>query len=95
MFKLHECFPGVRYIVCDTSMEPMAAGMNIAHSPGLTRSPKADATGRTNVFMNGIKGSGPMGFQPSVFDSQAGDMDWSPYWDHMTYAWRKGVLRWI
>jgi hypothetical protein len=29
-----------------------------------------------------------MGFQPSVFDSQAGEPAWSPYWDHMTYAWK-------
>jgi hypothetical protein len=87
-FKLHECFPGVRYIVCDTSLEPMAEGMAVAHSPGLESSPEAGATGRTNVFMNGIEGPGPMGFQPSVFDSRAGSMDWSPYWDHMTYGWR-------
>jgi hypothetical protein len=39
--------------------------------------------------MNGIPGPGPMGFQPSVFDSLAGEPAWSPYWDHMTYAWRK------
>lgn len=91
MFKLHECFPGVRYIVCDTSMEPMAEGMNIAFSPRLAGTNGAKATGRTNVFMNGIEGPGPMGFQPSVFDSQAGDEEWSPYWDHMTYAWNKGA----
>lgn len=30
-----------------------------------------------NVFMNGIEGPGPMGFQPSVFDTQAGDPEWS------------------
>ena len=90
-FKLHECFPGVRYIVCDTSLEPMAEGMHVVNSPGLADSPSAAATGRTNVFMNGLKGPGPMGFQPSVFDSQAGDAEWSPYWDHMTYAWADGV----
>jgi hypothetical protein len=90
-FKLHECFPGVRYVVFDTSLEPMAEGMNIAHSPGLADSPDAGATGRTNVFMNGLDGSGPMGFQPSVFDSRAGTPEWSPYWDHMTYAWKDGV----
>lgn len=28
-----------------------------------------------------------MGGQPSVFDSDAGDPDWSPYWDHFVYAW--------
>lgn len=88
-FKLHECFPGVRYIVMDTSLEPMSQGMNVAHSPALTDSPGAGATGRTNVFMNGLEGPGPMGFQPSVFDSAAGSPEWSPYWDHMTYAWKK------
>lgn len=89
-FKLHECFPGVRYIVTDTALKPMAEGMNVVHSPKLDGSSKANATGRTNVFMNGIKGSGPMGFQPSVFDSAAGSPSWSPYWDHMTYAWKDG-----
>jgi hypothetical protein len=88
-FKLHECFPQARYIVVDTSLEPMAVGMNIASSPMLTGTSKAEATGRTNVFMNGVKGPGPMGFQPSVFDSKAGAKEWSPYWDHMTYAWKK------
>ena len=66
----------------------MAQGMQIAHSPALQESPRARATGRTNVFMNGLKGPGPMGFQPSVFDSEAGAEEWSPYWDHMTYAWK-------
>jgi hypothetical protein len=89
-FKLHECFPGVRYIVVDTSLEPMAEGMHIAHSLRLAGTHDAGATGRTNVFMNGMKGPGPMGFQPSVFDSQAGSPEWSPYWDHMTYAWKEG-----
>jgi hypothetical protein len=90
-FKLHECFPGVRYIVADTSLEPMAEGMHIVASPALADSRPAGATGRTNVFMNGLEGPGPMGFQPSVFDSKAGEPEWSPYWDHMTYAWADGV----
>ena len=90
MFKLHECFPGVRYIVVDTSLAPMAEGMHVAHSPRLAGSHEAGATGRTNVFMNGVKGPGPMGFQPSVFDSEAGSPAWSPYWDHMTYGWTDG-----
>ncbi|MBI4259731.1 MAG: hypothetical protein HY658_04105 [Actinobacteria bacterium] len=90
-FKLHECFPESRYIVVDTSLAPMADGMRVAHSPRLASAHDAEATGRTNVFMNGIEGPGPMGFQPSVFDSRAGDAEWSPYWDHMTYAWGRGV----
>ena len=89
LFKLHECFPGSRYIVCDTSAPPMAEGMQIVGSPRLGGASEAGATGRVNVFMGGIAGSGPMGGQPSVFDSSAGDPSWSPYWDHMTYVWEQ------
>ena len=68
----------------------MAEGMKVAHSPKLGDAPKVQATGRTNVFMSGVKGTGPMGFQPSVFDSVVGSTSWSPFWDHMTYAWKDG-----
>jgi hypothetical protein len=89
-FKLHECFPGSRYIVTDHSIRPAAEMTHTAYAPRLQGRPRQlGATGRTNVFMNGRKGPGPMGFQPSVFDSDPGDRDWSPYWDHFTYAWRR------
>lgn len=90
-FKLHECFPNVRYIVTDVELAPMAEGMAVAHSPAFAGVSDAGATGRTNVFMNGLEGPGPMGFQPSVFDTQAGDPEWSPFWDHLTYAWADGA----
>lgn len=90
-FKLHECFPGSRYIVTDTSAPPMAEGMHIGAAPRLQEATGAGATGRVNVFMGGVEGPGPMGFQPSVFDSTAGDPVWSPYWDHLTYVWKEGV----
>jgi hypothetical protein len=90
-FKLHECFPNARYIVCDHSIEPAAMMTRTMYSPGLQAGPRrAGATGRTNVFMNGIPGPGPMEHQPSVFDSDPGDPQWSPYWDHFTYEWRPG-----
>jgi hypothetical protein len=90
-FKLHECFPGARYIVTDHSVAPAAEMTHTAYAPHLQKDPRdAGATGRTNVFMNGLKGPGPMGFQPSVFDSDPGDAAWSPYWDHFTYVWRDG-----
>ncbi|MGH2742065.1 MAG: DUF7482 domain-containing protein, partial [Thermoleophilaceae bacterium] len=90
-FKLHECFPNARYIVCDHSIAPAAEMTRTLFSPGLHGAPRrAGATGRTNVFMNGIPGPGPMEHQPSVFDSDPGDPQWSPYWDHFAYEWRKG-----
>lgn len=91
LFKLHECFPGSRYIVCDTSAPPMAGGMAIVASPRLATAPTVGATGRVDVFMGGIQGPGPMGAQPSVFDSRAGEPSWSPYWDHFTYVWKDGI----
>jgi hypothetical protein len=91
MFKLHECFPGSRYIVTDHSIAPAAQGTHTVHAPLLHDRPnEAGATGRTNVFMNGFRGPGPMKHQPSVFDSDAGQPQWSPYWDHFTMEWRNG-----
>ena len=87
-FKLGQCYPGSRYIVTEHSIAPAAAMTKTIFAPGLQGRPtEAGATGRTNVFMNGLPGPGPMGFQPSVFDFDAGDAEWSPYWDHFTYAW--------
>jgi hypothetical protein len=69
-FKLHECFPASRYIVTDHSLAGPAKKTNTVLSPKLQDKPmKAEATGRTNVFMNGFDGPGPMKQQPSVFDS--------------------------
>jgi hypothetical protein len=91
-FKLGQCYPGSRYFVLDHSMGPMADGTFTSFSPRLHTGPsEAGATGRTNVFMNGIEGPGPMGFQPSAFDFDAGSPAWSPYWDHWTYAWKDGA----
>jgi hypothetical protein len=91
-FKLHECFPNARYIVCDHSIAPAAEMTRTLFSPGLHARPRrTGATGRTNVFMNGIPGPGPMEHQPSVFDSDPGDPQWSPYWDHFTYEWRRSA----
>ncbi len=91
-FKLHECFPNARYIVCDHSIAPAAEMTSTVFAPALHEDPRrAGATGRTNVFMNGLPGPGPMERQPSVFDSDPGDPIWSPYWDHFAYEWRPGA----
>jgi hypothetical protein len=92
-FKLHECFPGSRYIVTDTSAAPMAPMMAVtASSP--TQSlvgDSFDGTDKIWVFGNGIQGSGVMGFQPAIFAHQAGDPVWSPFWNHFTLVWKDGA----
>lgn len=90
-FKLHQCFPNHWYIITDTSAAPMAPMMRVAASPKTGSLTKAGATAKILVFGNGIRGPGPMGFQPSVFDSNPGDAIWSPFWDHYTFTWVDGA----
>ncbi|MGH2452256.1 MAG: DUF7482 domain-containing protein [bacterium] len=89
-FKLHQCFPGEWYIVTDTSATPMAPMMRIAASPKTQGLTAARVTANILVFGNGIKGPGPMGFQPSIVDSLPGNPVWSPFWDHYTFTWVDG-----
>ena len=86
-FKLHECYPGSRYIVTDTSAVPMAPMMSIAASGPTQQLMDVGATDEIWVFANGIPGSGVMGFQPAIFDNSAGSPVWSPFWNHFTVEW--------
>ncbi len=86
-FKLHECYPGSRYIVTDTSAVPMAPMMSIAASAPTQLLGDVGATDEIWVFGNGIPGSGVMGFQPAIFDHAAGNAIWSPFWQHFTAVW--------
>ncbi len=86
-FKLHQCFPGSRYIVTDTSAAPMAPVMHIAASPPIQALVNVGATDKIWVFGNGIPGSGVMGFQPAIFGHKAGEAIWSPFWNHFTIMW--------
>jgi hypothetical protein len=86
-FKLHQCYPGSRYIITDTSAAPMAPMMGIAPSPVTQALVDVGATDEIWVFGNGIEGSGVMGFQPAIFDNAAGNPVWSPFWDHFTAVW--------
>ncbi len=86
-FKLHQCYPGSRYIVTDTSAAPMAPMMSIAASAPTQALLNIGATDEIWVWGNGIPGSGVMGFQPANFDNAAGSPIWSPFWAHFTAVW--------
>lgn len=90
-FKLHECFPGSRYIVTDTSAAPMAPMMSVSASSPVQGLVDGKATDKIWVFANGLAGSGVMGFQPAIFAHRAGDPLWSPFWDHFTLKWKDDV----
>lgn len=90
-FKLHQCYPESYYIITDTGAVPMAAMMNVVPAPGATNLVVAGATEKIYVFANGIPGFAAMGFQPSIFASKAGELSWSPMWEHVTVMWNEGV----
>ncbi|MDA0991758.1 MAG: twin-arginine translocation signal domain-containing protein [Verrucomicrobia bacterium] len=90
-FKLHECYPGSRYIITDTSAVPMAPMMGIAPAGPSQQMKELGGADEIWVFGNGIPGSGVMGFQPAIFDNQAGQPAWSPFWDHFTVTWNEGA----
>ncbi len=86
--KLHQCFPGSRYIVTDTSTAEMAPMMSIPSSVPNQKLMERGGTDEIWVFGNGIPGSGVMGFQPAIFDNRAGEPAWSPFWNHFTVTWK-------
>ncbi len=84
--KLHQCYPGSRYIVTDAGM--MVPMMNIADAAVTNKLKDLGGTDEIWVFGNGIPGPGAMGFQPAIFDNKAGQPAWSPFWDHRTLVWK-------
>lgn len=84
--KLHQCYPGSRYIVTDAGM--MAPMMNISEAAVTNKLKDLGGTDEIWVFGNGIPGPGAMGFQPAIFDNKAGQPAWSPFWDHRTLVWK-------
>ncbi len=84
--KLHQCYPGSRYIVTDAGM--MAPMMSIADAAVTNKLQALGGTDEIWVFGNGIPGPGAMGFQPAIFDNKAGSPAWSPFWDHRTLVWK-------
>ena len=87
--KLHQCYPGSRYILTDTGAAPMAPMMNIPASSPTQQLKAVGGTDEIWVFGNGLAGPGVMGFQPAIFDNKAGQPAWSPFWAHYTVTWKE------
>lgn len=68
------------YIVTDATPEMPANMMGVSHAPineQLVGTPVAPGLFQ---FINGINGSGPMGFQAGIGESAPGDQNYSPMW---------------
>lgn len=58
--------------------------------PALAKVP-AEVLADVYVFENGVKGDGPLGFQPDVFDSPPGTPGYSPLRQIILVKWNDGV----
>jgi hypothetical protein len=86
----------VFYISTEASDKDLAdhltefTGFRVAYAPSLARTPQS-ALANIYAFSNGIEGSGPLGFQPSVVDSKPGDSQYSPLWRINMVEWKEGA----
>ncbi len=88
----HEVF----YISTEASDRDLAAlmtnwtGARVVYAPSLANTPPA-ALANIYAFKNGIEGSGPLGFQPNVADSEPGNATYSPLWRIILVQWKEGI----
>jgi len=90
--KGHEVF----YITTEASDKKVAdhltnlTGSRVVYAPALNNAP-AGSLANIYEFKNGIKGSGPEGFQPNIADSQPGEPGYSPVWRINLVEWKQGI----
>jgi hypothetical protein len=86
----------VFYISTEASDKDLAdlmtnwTGARVVYAPSLANTPPA-ALANIYAFKNGIQGSGPLGFQPNVADSEPGNENYSPLWRVILVEWKQGV----
>jgi len=86
----------VDYFLTDVSTEADAAGLSDATGFPVTFVASLGDIPDTSLaklylFMNGVEGSNPFGFQPNVVDTVPGDPGYSPLWRVYAVTWADGV----
>ena len=77
----------IYYIVTDATPSGPAEMMGITYSPTSAELLISPAAVDLFQFKNGIKGSGPMGFQPGIASAALGDENYSPIWRIYNVEW--------
>lgn len=75
------------YIITDAIPADSAKIMGIAHSPLTSELISNSTSVDLYQFINGIKGSGPTGFQPVIAASAPDDITYSPFWRIHNVEW--------
>ena len=77
----------IYYIVTDATPSGPAEMMGVVNSPITAELITNPAAVDLFQFKNGIKGSGPMGFQPGIASAAPGDETYSPLWRIYNVEW--------
>jgi hypothetical protein len=77
----------IYYIVTDATPNAPAEMMGVTYSPSTAELIANSAAVDLFQFKNGIKGSGPMGFQPGIAAAAPGDENYSPMWRIYNVEW--------
>ncbi|RMF30633.1 MAG: hypothetical protein D6752_03710 [Candidatus Nitrosothermus koennekii] len=70
----------IYYIVTDATPKGPADMMGVVYAPKIENLTNSAAAVDLFQFGNGIKGSGPMGFQAGIGAANPGDLNYSPMW---------------
>ncbi len=77
----------IYYIVTDTVMADPAKMMGVILANKTQATFATSASSDLFQFMNGIKGTGPMGFQAGIGSTKPGDQFYSPLWRISVVSW--------
>ncbi len=77
----------IYYIVTDATPSGPASMMGVTPAPTSANLIASSAAVDLFQFKNGIKGSGPLGFQPGIAASAPGDANYTPMWRIFMIGW--------
>ena len=77
----------IYYIVTDATPSGPASMMGVTPAPTSANLIASSAAVDLFQFKNGIKGSGPLGFQAGIAASAPGDVNYSPMWRIFMISW--------
>jgi len=77
----------IYYIATDASVKDVADMLGVVFAERTGATLLSGASSDLYVFTNGIKGSGPMGFQTSIGSTNVGDEFYSPMWRIQAATW--------
>src|SRR5438132_3302573 len=78
----------IYYIATDASVKKVAAAIGVTFVNKTGAALLSGASSDLYVVTNGIKGTGPMGFQATIASANVGDIAYSPLWRIQATTWK-------